>query len=1071
MTSDKELHSLLDSMPSTQRQRTEWNARLGDGQGNLFVINPDGTRRAGYVWAIVDPLGILVVRCRNVVEQQGWPVRVGRSPIDGILEVIEEDSEQAIHFAGDKGGNVPPHRWSHQFMGSDPDFVDGLRLLPLMTRPTNPASLSVKMGPYHYIFKGESKYLAETTLDLTAEVPSDPGTQIPIIPCLDPVNNTVVYVAGSEVVPFVPGSGIPFTGSSLASIDTSGYWRSVALRLYAGQTEIVWTDFIADTRNWVGSDYYTPGVPNHWHDPDPTSWWEALDDSALRISHLEQYGTGWPPDCSADVTMAFDDGTREFSLTPTSSITYYINGVPYTISDEQTVIIDDTEGVWYIYFEADTLTASQTDWNILDSIALVAELYWDATNNQKISLTYELHSWVMDPTTHRTIHATVGTRYSSGLTASINGDEIDLTGGILFDEDIRVPIVDDDTPDTEWEQALTPLSAPRLYRDGANGDWRIDGTSSTPVIVASNVPQYNVFSGGAWILDDVPVAQYFALWMIATTDPNYPIVVIPGQEVDTTLNNARDGNSLADMSFGNLPVDEWVVIWRILCQRSMASPYYSLEELNDYRFAFQEPGTGFSGTDHGSLTGLLDDDHTQYLLIDGTRAMTGDLGFGAHAARNMNYAEFNELGTPPGTPASGKFYVYAGTDGIIYGKNDTGTVFDLTSGGGGSVDVYENGVETVTEVAILDFKDFTVEDAGSDTAAIYHNLAGIFEARLTTETGVAVSTSDRTAQTEIFLTPYNGNQISLYDGTRQKLHTLSSDISIKLTDDTQTGDTENGSAVIANLTSTAQFIAGMIVSGSGIPVGAVIDSIDSATQITMDQNATADATDVALTFKVPSDTVVDIWVYPDGDNHHLAMTAWASTSARATALTKQDGVWAKTGDTTRRYAGSVQTTDTDGETEISRQFVLTQNAYNRVRHPLNITEQTNSWTYATAAWRSANASDANRVGILVALEEETLEIFIMVSYSYSTTATALVGIAEDATNTNNCADTDDGVSAVTSSPAVGVAVASPGRLCKIPSLGYHFYQWTENAFNGATATFYSKSGVLRQSGLIGSWFY
>jgi hypothetical protein len=34
--------------------------------------------------------------------------------------------------------------------------------------------------------------------------------------------------------------------------------------------------------------------------------------------------------------------------------------------------------------------------------------------------------------------------------------------------------------------------------------------------------------------------------------------------------------------------------------------------------------------DHGSITGLTDDDHVGYLLIDGTRAMTGDLDMGAN---------------------------------------------------------------------------------------------------------------------------------------------------------------------------------------------------------------------------------------------------------------------------------------------------------------------------------------------------------------------------------------------------------------------------------------------------------
>ncbi|MHA1795233.1 MAG: hypothetical protein ACTSUK_03915 [Promethearchaeota archaeon] len=40
-------------------------------------------------------------------------------------------------------------------------------------------------------------------------------------------------------------------------------------------------------------------------------------------------------------------------------------------------------------------------------------------------------------------------------------------------------------------------------------------------------------------------------------------------------------------------------------------------------------------TDHGSLNGLGDDDHTQYLLVNGTRAMTGDLSLGGHNIINV----------------------------------------------------------------------------------------------------------------------------------------------------------------------------------------------------------------------------------------------------------------------------------------------------------------------------------------------------------------------------------------------------------------------------------------------------
>tara|TARA_R100001082_G_scaffold42170_1_gene22456 strand:- start:16469 stop:18088 length:1620 start_codon:yes stop_codon:yes gene_type:complete len=44
------------------------------------------------------------------------------------------------------------------------------------------------------------------------------------------------------------------------------------------------------------------------------------------------------------------------------------------------------------------------------------------------------------------------------------------------------------------------------------------------------------------------------------------------------------------------------------------------------RSSSSSAGTGV--TSHGDLTSLTDDDHTQYLLVDGTRAMTGDLSLG-----------------------------------------------------------------------------------------------------------------------------------------------------------------------------------------------------------------------------------------------------------------------------------------------------------------------------------------------------------------------------------------------------------------------------------------------------------
>lgn len=53
-----------------------------------------------------------------------------------------------------------------------------------------------------------------------------------------------------------------------------------------------------------------------------------------------------------------------------------------------------------------------------------------------------------------------------------------------------------------------------------------------------------------------------------------------------------------------------------------------------------------SGIDHGILQGLLDDDHTQYIRVDGTRAFTGTQSLGNNALTNISYADFQLAATP-----------------------------------------------------------------------------------------------------------------------------------------------------------------------------------------------------------------------------------------------------------------------------------------------------------------------------------------------------------------------------------------------------------------------------------------
>lgn len=51
-------------------------------------------------------------------------------------------------------------------------------------------------------------------------------------------------------------------------------------------------------------------------------------------------------------------------------------------------------------------------------------------------------------------------------------------------------------------------------------------------------------------------------------------------------------------------------------------------------------------------------------------------------------------------------------------------------------------------------------------------LQRVADGRLTTESGVAVSSADRASQSTLYYTPYSGTRIALYDGTNWKLHTF-----------------------------------------------------------------------------------------------------------------------------------------------------------------------------------------------------------------------------------------------------------------------------------------------------------
>jgi len=104
---------------------------------------------------------------------------------------------------------------------------------------------------------------------------------------------------------------------------------------------------------------------------------------------------------------------------------------------------------------------------------------------------------------------------------------------------------------------------------------------------------------------------------------------------------------------------------------------------------------------------------------------------GAGVVHFDDYVEVKRPSVIPGTPGTDYIRIYPKSDGKLYAKNWSGTEFDLTAvgGGGGSV------------------------------------IPSLCNGRLTLTGGTPITTSDVTAATTLYFTPFQGNQVALFNGS------------------------------------------------------------------------------------------------------------------------------------------------------------------------------------------------------------------------------------------------------------------------------------------------------------------
>lgn len=332
--------------------------------------------------------------------------------------------------------------------------------------------------------------------------------------------------------------------------------------------------------------------------------------------------TGFPN--RTDSSMAFVNGTRTFTITPTSTyFEVFQEGVKTVISSATNVTITDVEGLHVIYFEGSDLIslANPTDTEI-DSIIkakpIASYIHWDATNSTG-SLFDERHGTQMDSNTHSYLHFTVGMAYISGLAlGDFDADnasptnasaQFSVASGILSDEDIP----------TNVSAIGSTAGLPVWYRDGSN--WRKTTNAGYSVITTGTG---RLAWDNAGTLTEVTNNQFVNCHVIGYNETSNPIVAFVGQAEYASVHAAREGvaTELASIiSAAGLPTPEMKAIGSVIFQTSDSyggSPVKARVRVTDLGDNYVDCRTNpFSQSQgpisHSNLAGLANNDHAFYL--------------------------------------------------------------------------------------------------------------------------------------------------------------------------------------------------------------------------------------------------------------------------------------------------------------------------------------------------------------------------------------------------------------------------------------------------------------------------
>lgn len=213
----------------------------------------------------------------------------------------------------------------------------------------------------------------------------------------------------------------------------------------------------------------------------------------------------------------------------------------------------------------------------------------------------------------RYLRNTFGAIFASGSLVVENGSSagaFDITAGEYYYGTKRF------APSGGNEVSLT-----QLKKDGLGG-FTVDQVNSQIEITK--------YDDGSGTLQDIPAGKFVKGVIVMGGEGAFEsYTYVYGQDLFDNFNLAVAGNI---PQLPNQILDAVTVIAAVITTEGASN----ITEILDIRPrpSFAASSAGGSASDHGSLTGLSDDDHPQYLPINGGRAMTGNLNMGTNNVIN-----------------------------------------------------------------------------------------------------------------------------------------------------------------------------------------------------------------------------------------------------------------------------------------------------------------------------------------------------------------------------------------------------------------------------------------------------